>query len=121
MSRRTLACLVTAMLGGCINQPAARVVAPPNPVAGQIAQRVPTRPYLNMPDTAEGPLPALLSQTGAFADLRTLTPARGLLPYDLVLAFWSDGAAKSRFVAIPEGKVVFSPTDEWSFRRARCS
>jgi uncharacterized repeat protein (TIGR03806 family) len=68
-----------------------------------------------MPETAAGNIPALLSQTGAFADVRTLKPAPGLLPYDLVLAFWSDGAAKSRFVAIPEGKVVFSSTGEWTF------
>ncbi|HTQ36885.1 MAG TPA: chitobiase/beta-hexosaminidase C-terminal domain-containing protein [Steroidobacteraceae bacterium] len=68
-----------------------------------------------MPETAAGKLPPLLSQTGAFADLRTLAPAPGLLPYDLVLAFWSDGAVKTRFVAIPAGKVKFSATGEWIF------
>ena len=44
-----------------------------------------------------------------------LEPARELLPYDLVVPFWSEGATKSRFVAIPEGKVSFSPTGEWAF------
>jgi uncharacterized repeat protein (TIGR03806 family) len=68
-----------------------------------------------MPDMASGRIPALLSQTGAFADVRRLAPAKTLLPYDLVLAFWSDGAAKTRYVAIPEGKVAFSPTGEWTF------
>jgi uncharacterized repeat protein (TIGR03806 family) len=69
-----------------------------------------------MPDTASGNIPALLSQTGAFAAVRgQLTPVSTLLPYDLVLAFWSDGAAKSRYVAIPEGKVAFSPTGDWKF------
>ena len=68
-----------------------------------------------MPDTASGNIPALLSQTGAFTALKALQPASTLLPYDLVLAFWSDGAAKSRFVAIPEGKVAFSATGEWKF------
>ena len=84
--------------------------------AGQgSAQRIPAKPYLNMPASPDGVMPPLLSQTGAFADLRTLQPAAGLLPYDLVLAFWSDGAVKTRFVAIPAGKVVFSATGEWTF------
>ncbi len=68
-----------------------------------------------MPDTASGKIPPVLSQTGALADLRQLEPARTLLPYDLVLAFWSDGARKTRFVAIPEGKVGFSPAGDWTF------
>jgi uncharacterized repeat protein (TIGR03806 family) len=70
-----------------------------------------------MPDTGSGSIPPLLSQTGAFAALRQLKPAKTLLPYDLVLAFWSDGAVKTRFVAIPDGKVAFSPTGDWTFPR----
>lgn len=80
-------------------------------------RRMPTRPFLNMPETATGRIPPLLSQTGAFTNMRTLAPARGLLPYDLILSFWSDGAQKSRFVAIPEGKVAVSPDGEWAFPR----
>lgn len=68
-----------------------------------------------MPEMASGNIPSLLSQTGAFADVRQLVPAKALLPYDLVLAFWSDGAQKTRFVALPEGKVGFSPTGDWTF------
>ncbi len=69
-----------------------------------------------MPDTASGRIPVLLSQTGAFAASRQLEPARTLLPYDLVLAFWSDGAEKTRYVVIPpDGKVAFSPTGDWTF------
>ena len=76
-----------------------------------------SQPFLNMPDTASGNVPALLSQTGAFSAVRhSLAPAKTLLPYDLVLAFWSDGAAKSRYVAIPAGgKVAYSPTGDWKF------
>ncbi len=114
MNRLAAACLLASVLAGCVNQPAPTVVAP-QPMAAQLAQRVPTKPYLNMPDTAEGAPPALLSQTGAFSDLRALTPAPGLLPYDLNVAFWSDGASKSRYAAIPQGKVVFSPDGEWKF------
>jgi uncharacterized repeat protein (TIGR03806 family) len=68
-----------------------------------------------MPDTASGNIPQRLSQTGAFADAKQLEPANNLLPYDLVLPFWSDSAVKARFVAIPDAKVGFSPTGEWTF------
>ena len=80
-----------------------------------IGSRVPTRPYLRMPHRADGKMPSLLSQTGVLEDARALVPAKGMIPYDLVVAFWSDGAGKTRWVAIPEGKVVFSPTGEWKF------
>ncbi len=45
--------------------------------------------------------PQLLSELGAFSDLATLTPAAGLVPYDLNAPFWSDGAEKSRWIAVP--------------------
>jgi uncharacterized repeat protein (TIGR03806 family) len=73
------------------------------------------KPYLSMPKQAPGKFPALLSQTGAFDDVRTLSPAKALIPYDLILAFWSDGAAKSRWISLPPGKVTFSPDAEWKF------
>jgi uncharacterized repeat protein (TIGR03806 family) len=75
------------------------------------------RAYLNMPRHADGAtLPALLSQTGAFADTARLVPTSGLIPYDLIVPFWSDGAAKSRYVAIPSGtQIGFTAQEEWSF------
>jgi uncharacterized repeat protein (TIGR03806 family) len=58
----------------------------------------------------------LLSQTGLFTDLSTLTPANGLIEYDLNMPFWSDGALKRRWVGIPQGAAVtFSPTGAWTF------
>lgn len=48
-------------------------------------------------------LPPRLSDTGCFSDLATLTPAPGVIPYDLNIPFWSDGAQKSRFLALPAG------------------
>ncbi|MEO8306837.1 MAG: chitobiase/beta-hexosaminidase C-terminal domain-containing protein [Pseudomonadota bacterium] len=60
-------------------------------------------------------MPALLSQTGAFTDVRKLAPAPGLFPYELLISFWSDGADKSRYVAIPQAKVAFSKEGEWGF------
>jgi uncharacterized repeat protein (TIGR03806 family) len=72
--------------------------------------------WLGMPHRAAGAMPKLLSQTGAFADLASLTQAPGLIPYDLIVPFWSDGAGKQRFMAIPKGtQIGFSPDGEWSF------
>lgn len=83
--------------------------------AGRVVARVVARPYLNMPEVAQAPMPALLSQTGVFADVRTLKPVAAALPYELIQSFWSDGASKSRFVIVPEGRIGFSPAGEWTF------
>jgi uncharacterized repeat protein (TIGR03806 family) len=80
-----------------------------------LESRVETRPYLKMPATVTGAIPKLLSQTGAFKDTRNLVPSDGLIPYDLIVPFWSDGAQKLRWIAIPRGKIKFSPTGEWTF------
>jgi uncharacterized repeat protein (TIGR03806 family) len=71
--------------------------------------------YLLMPPRADGPLPLLLSQTGAFKDVRNLVPGDGLIPYDIIVPFWSDGAMKSRWISLPNGKIKFSPAGEWVF------
>jgi uncharacterized repeat protein (TIGR03806 family) len=71
--------------------------------------------YLHMPRLASGRFPPLLSQTGAFNDTRKLVPSAGLIPYELVVAFWSDGAVKSRWAAVPSGQIKFAPTGEWKF------
>jgi uncharacterized repeat protein (TIGR03806 family) len=109
------ACLVAAFLAVCAYF--TFVPSPPLILAGggSAQGRIPTRPYLNMPDTVQGRLPSLLSQTGVFTDVRAMTPARGLIPYSLVLSFWSDGADKIRYVAIPDGKVKFSADSDWVF------
>ena len=85
------------------------------PLPYGLSARIQPHAYLRMPRLANGKLPPLLSQTGAFDDLRTLRPAEGLIPYDLVVAFWSDGATKLRWVAVPSGRIEFSATGEWSF------
>jgi uncharacterized repeat protein (TIGR03806 family) len=77
--------------------------------------RVVPRAWLHMPQRANGAIPKLLSQTGAFADTRRLIPAPGLLPYDLVVSFWSDGASKQRLIALPAAKIHFSAIGEWQF------
>lgn len=67
--------------------------------------------------------PALLSQTDVFKNLQTLEPEDGLIPYDLNVPFWSDGAYKFRWMAIPNDgtynssaeQIVYSETGEWQF------
>lgn len=65
---------------------------------------------------ASRPLPKLLSQTGAFADLAKLTPAPGLVPYSVNSPLWSDGAYKSRWIALATNTTIdFAATGEWTF------
>ena len=94
---------------------AGNAAAGSTPAPYGMSTRAAPAPYLRMPHLAGGRIPALLSQTGAFSDTRNLVPARGLIPYDLVVAFWSDGAVKTRWVAVPDAKIKYSPTDDWVF------
>jgi uncharacterized repeat protein (TIGR03806 family) len=80
-----------------------------------LAARIATQPYLSMPAQADGEIPPLLSQTGVFSNTAQRITNSGLIPYDLNVAFWSDGADKSRWIAVPEGKIAFSPAGEWRF------
>ncbi len=68
------------------------------------------------PPPASRPLPTLLSETGAFADLATLTPTNGLIPYTVNSPLWSDAAVKTRWAAIPTNTTInFAATGEWDF------
>lgn len=90
------------------------IVLPPVLGAGQ--GRPESKAYLAMPPAASGVLPARLSQTGVFANTTNLTTAAALMPYDLIVPFWSDGAEKLRGVSIPSGqKIKFSVDGEWVF------
>ena len=79
--------------------------------------RPPSKPYLQMPDSEDGAIPRLLSQTGAFKDTARLVPDDALIPYDLIVPFWSDGAQKLRFISVPAEKIKFASTGEWIFPR----
>ena len=102
-ARTSLALCLLALIG----------CTPPAPYG--LASRIPTEPYLQMPPLADGKIPALLSQTGVFSDTARRIPNTGLIPYELIEAFWSDGADKSRWIALPGGKITFSPGGEWRF------
>jgi len=61
--------------------------------------------------------PATLTATGLFSDLTDLSPAPGLLPYQINLPFWSDHAIKRRWFSIPDAssKMAWSRDGEWTF------
>ncbi len=61
-------------------------------------------------------VPAALSQTGAFTSVASLTTAAGLIPFKVGSPLWSDGALKTRWIALASGEQVdFAPTGEWTF------
>ena len=83
-----------------------------------LTSRLPIGAYLNgsMPPLETGSIPSLLSGTGAFTDVPNLTPDPALVPLEPINPLWSDGAVKSRWIALPTGTTVtWSPTGEWSF------
>src|SRR5580698_8259997 len=80
-----------------------------------LGTRIATKPYLEMPAEADGRIPRLLSQTGVFSDTPKRIASPGLIPYDLNVAFWSDAADKSRWIAVPAGQILFSASGEWRF------
>jgi uncharacterized repeat protein (TIGR03806 family) len=51
-------------------------------------------------------LPETLADTGLFQDWQRLKPKAGVAPYEVNMAFWSDGAEKRRWIAVPEGRQV---------------
>jgi hypothetical protein len=67
--------------------------------------------------------PALLSQTGFFTDLATLTPIPAAIPFSVASPLWSDGSDKHRWLVVPNDgshnssaeKIVFSENDNWVF------
>jgi uncharacterized repeat protein (TIGR03806 family) len=56
-------------------------------------------------------VPAQLSQTGCVSATAPATPAPGLIPYAPTAAFWSDGAAKERYLALPDGQNIVVNAD----------
>ena len=71
--------------------------------------------------------PTLLSQTGAFTDLATLTPRAGLIPFEPASPLWSDRTAKQRWIGVPNTdgitgeydqeseKITYSSDSEWAY------
>jgi uncharacterized repeat protein (TIGR03806 family) len=74
-------------------------------LSGAVNQIVPAGP-----GGSGGPA-ALLSGTGCVNPADARTPAAGLFPYDVNVALWSDGAAKSRWIALPQGTRIHVQDD----------
>jgi uncharacterized repeat protein (TIGR03806 family) len=60
--------------------------------------------------------PRTLTETGLFRSVKDHTPAPGLIPYDVNVKLWSDGAVKERFLVLPrKASVVFKEKEKWNF------
>ncbi len=88
-----------------------------------LAARAAAAPFLNMPNSINGSLPPLLSQTGVFTNTAALGTIAALIPYTPITPLWSDAAVKSRWLVVPNNgapysfnqQITFAPTGEWSF------
>jgi hypothetical protein len=67
-------------------------------------------------DSGEPMYPALLSETGLYADIESEELADGVEAYHPRYELWSDGAEKRRWVKLPAGAVIdTSDLDFWSY------
>ena len=77
-----------------------------------------TRTLTNIPEP-----PLKLSQTGVFQNVAGLSPAPAFIPYQPIAPFWSDGAAKQRWLCIPNDgthdatteRIGWSASEPWTF------
>jgi uncharacterized repeat protein (TIGR03806 family) len=53
-----------------------------------------------------GGFPEMISQTGCFKPDAPTTVVDGAIPFTVAVPFWSDGAEKERFVALPDGQTI---------------
>jgi len=70
------------------------------------------------PETQRTPFPRKLSQTGLFENVKSHKVNAGVIPYSINAPFWSDGAHKERFVAMPAAaKITFNDKADqaWTF------
>lgn len=66
------------------------------------------------PELYDGP--ALLSDTGLYADIAAGTVAAGVREYKPLAELWSDGAVKRRWLQLPAGAVIDTTNmDDWIF------
>jgi uncharacterized repeat protein (TIGR03806 family) len=88
-----------------------------------LSSRAASPAFFNMPTTFAGALPAKLSLAGVFSNTTNMTPVSGLIPYNVNVPLWSDGAVKTRWFSVPNDgapylqaeQITFAPTGEWSF------
>lgn len=66
-------------------------------------------------ESSPSPFPRLLSETGLFQEVAVHWVDKGLIPYSVNAPFWSDGALKSRFIALPKDGQIEIP-DQWAWQ-----
>ncbi len=59
--------------------------------------------------------PKRLSESGLFESVKEHTMKPGVIPYSVNAPFWSDGAHKERYLAVPEGKIDYRRNNGWEF------
>ena len=62
-------------------------------------------------DGGSDTIPALLSETGCMDDTDPALPGPALIPYSPAAPFWSDGATKERWLALPDGTSISVTAD----------
>lgn len=80
---------------------------------GSVSNAIPLQKLVRAGAGAPDP-PPFLSQLGAFSDLATLTPVPAALPFEPD-KFWSDGAAKSRWLFLPNDGTHDQPDEQIGF------
>ena len=61
--------------------------------------------------TSTASFPTKLSATGCAAEADPKQSSSGMIPYDINAAFWSDGATKQRWLAVPDGQSISINTE----------
>jgi uncharacterized repeat protein (TIGR03806 family) len=56
-------------------------------------------------------VPEVFDRLQLFTHVDSFQPAAGVIPYDINVPFWSDGAEKQRWVAVPPGKQITVAAD----------
>jgi len=63
-----------------------------------------------------GKVPNTISASGLYSDITTKSVSPGIIPYSVIAPFWSDGASKERFLALPGTEQLgFSPEGNYEF------
>jgi cytochrome c553 len=66
------------------------------------------------PASPSAEFPRRLSETNLFANVARLAPAAGVLPYEINVSGWHDGAATQHYLALPDESVLqLRPTKSW--------
>ena len=93
------------------------LMAPPAVLAQApygLQERVSNHSLLIAP--VEGRVPQTVSESGLFSNVASQIPAAGLIPYGVNSVLWSDGTAKTRFIALPgQSQIEFSASGIWKF------